>query len=67
MMTNSMRLDQLEYEKETPVIKESRILFFEFPNLQQVRTFSIKETILEREDNLLMAIEAVTGDEDNFF
>ena len=29
--------------------------------------FNIKESILELEDNLIMAIESVTGEEEKFF
>ena len=63
MMTNSMRFDQLQYAKETPVVKESRIKFFDIPNLQETRVFSVKESILELEDNLIMTIESLTTDE----
>ena len=49
------------------MIKESLIQYFEVPNLQQVRLFSVKETILEREDSLAMTIESVTGREEKFF
>ena len=37
------------------------------PNLQESRSFYVKESILELEDNLIMAIDSVTGDELKFF
>ena len=67
MMTNRMRFDQLEYSKDSPVVKESSIKYFNVPTLQEFRIFKVKESILEREDNLLMAVESVTGDEDEYF
>ena len=62
-----MRFDQLEYSKPSPIFKESTIKFFDLPNLHETRIFSVKETILEREDNLLMAIESLTEIEEHYF
>ncbi len=55
-----MRFDQLEYFKDSPVVKESQFRIFDLPNLHESRTFAIKESILEHEDSLLMAIESIT-------
>ena len=67
MWVNRMRFDQLEYSKDSPVYKESKIEFFHVPSLQEKRLFSIKESILQREDSLLMSIETLTGIEEEFF
>jgi hypothetical protein len=67
MWTNRMRFDQLEYFKETPVYKESTMKFFDIPNLLESRFFTVKESILEREDNLLMAVESLTEIEETYF
>ena len=67
MWMNRMRFDQLEYSKETPVVQESRIEWFHVPSLQEKRLFSVKESILERQDGLIMAIASLTGIEEEFF
>lgn len=67
MWTNRMRFDQLEYSKNSPVVKESTFKIFDVPNLQESRTFAIKQSILERDDNLMIAIESVTVKEEEFF
>ena len=41
LWTNRMRFDQLLYTRESPVIKESHMLFYDVPNLQEVRNFEI--------------------------
>ena len=61
MWTNRMRFDQLEYFKDSPIIKESEIRIFDLPNRHESRTFAIKESFLEREDNLMMAFESMTS------
>ncbi len=67
MLTNRMRFDQLEFFKDSPVVKESTLKYYDVPTLQESRIFKVKESILEREDNLLMAVESVTGVEDEYF
>ncbi len=67
MWSNRMRFDQLEYSAKSPISKESTLNFFDIPFLQETRFFSVKESILEREDNLVMAIEALTEIEERYF
>ena len=33
MWMNRMRFDQLEYSKDSPLVKESQMKWFDFPNL----------------------------------
>lgn len=55
MMTNRMRFDQLEY-KTAPIKKEAVLTLLRLSVTSQLRDYEIHRSIVEHEDNLLMAI-----------
>ena len=57
-----------DYESDSPIIKESVLNWTEIPTqLSQVRYWQIEESQLERQDNLLIDLDAYTGVEETFF
>ena len=59
-LTNQRRFLTEDYESETPLVEESVLEFQEIPIRSMLRIMEISETLLEREDNLLIAINYVT-------
>ena len=59
-LTNQRRFLTENYESETPLVEESVMEFQEIPIRSMLRIMEISETLLEREDNLLIAINYVT-------
>ena len=56
-----------EFSSETPMKKEGALRFFEFPVRPIRRIFQVTETQVERDDNIIMAIEGVTEKEEFAF
>ena len=67
ILTNTQRFDQESYSTGGPVISESVIKFFNFPVIREDRIFTINETILSYDNNLLMPVVGVTDNEETFF
>ena len=66
-LTNQRRFLTEDYSSDTPIINESVMDFLEIPIRPVKRIMEISETVLSREDNLLMAINYVTEKEETFF
>ena len=66
MLTNQKRFDQLEYYSN-PVIEESIFTYLEFPTTNKADNFSIKRSKVELEDNLLVTLEDINTQEQEFF
>ena len=67
VLTNTQRFDSENYSSEGPVIDESVIKFFNLPMIRMDRTFTINETLLSYDNNLLMPVVGVTDNEVTFF
>ena len=66
-IVNSRRLDQDDYASESPVKGEATVTFFSFPIRRIKHGFYIEETVLEREDNIWMAIAGFTSIDETYF
>ena len=66
-IANSRRFDQDDFESESPVKGEATITFFHFPTTRISHIYRIEETVLEREDNIWMAIAGFTSIEETYF
>ena len=58
---------QEDYSSDVPVVKESVLDFYELPTRPIERVFEVKQTILERDDNLFISLSGITEEEDLFF
>ena len=66
MLTNSMNFNQLKYQTN-PVVKESLFTYLEFPKRNVGKNYLIKQSKVELEDSLVVALEDITTEEQNFF
>ena len=60
MLHNHKRFNSELYEGDSSVIQESLIEWIPFPRFQMLKIYWLKETLIEREDNLFMDIYQVT-------
>lgn len=58
---------QDKYSGDSPVVKESSLLWAEFPPFPTGYIMSVKETLIEREDNIFAQIGSLTSQEDAAF
>ena len=56
-----------DFTSETPLKKEGALRFFEIPTIPLKRLFQVTETQVERDDNIIMAIEGVTEKEETAY
>ena len=66
LLQNQHRFQQDLYG-ESPIVKESVLNWIPFPSIDIVEIMSISELKIEREDNVFMAIESVTEENDKGF
>ena len=66
LLQNQHRFQQDLYG-DSPIIKESVLNWIPFPSIDIVEIMSISELKIEREDNVFMAIESVTEENDKGF
>ena len=56
-----------DYSSDVPVVKESVMSWYEMPTRPVECVFELEQTFLERDDNLLISLSGITGEEDKFF
>ena len=64
---NQQRLMLDDYTSESPVNNYLEIEWQPIPNWPELQRFELKRSIIEREDNLFMAIDGLTNKEESFF
>ena len=67
LWSNRKRLNLLDYSGDSPVINESFVEFIAIPKLSKTVIYSVQLTEIEREDNLMMALDGITDVQETFF
>ena len=64
ILENQKRFESDNYIDETPVVDESQLRWVHFSQSFNQIEYTIKETVIEREDNLFIEVSNLTGGED---
>lgn len=67
LLTNQRRFVHDRYSGDSPIVKESVLIWIDIPNIPTSHVYSVKEIELSREDSLFMSIESITEIEDKTF
>ena len=62
LLSNRKHFDQLEY-RQNPVIRESKLIYHEFPHTNRLIDYSFRHTKVDLEDSLLVTLEDVDTEE----
>ena len=67
LLHNRKRFESDLYDSNTPIVSETNIKWIKFPRKQMRKNFNIKETFVNREDNLFMDLYGVTEQDESAF
>ena len=67
VLSNQQRFLETSYDRDSPILNESKLDFIDIPQYQMFEYYEISETVVAYEDNLIMAITGLTNKEEKMF
>ena len=67
VLTNQQRFLETTYDRDSPILNESKLDFIDIPQFQLSQYYEVSETAIAYDDNFVMAITGLTDVEETMF